>query len=170
MAEKKFKEALQLNPAYSDVWNNLGALYIDMGRYEEAVTALEKALDNVFYSTAERALTNLGWALHKLGRDVEAKKSLEEAVDIAPGYPIAQKNLGIVLQALDEHTAALVHLDRTLELYPAGDQQLYFARGISLWKTERTDEAIESFDKSWRMAPDSELGKSAKNYMDLLKK
>lgn len=167
-AERKFLEAVTLDPEYSEAWNNLGAFYIDQGRYQEAVNALEKALANVLYATSERALTNLGWALFKLGRVDEAKAKLTEAAEGAPTFALAQKNLGLVLQESGDQEGALARFDRTLKLYSA-DQETHFAKGVSLLKLGRKAEAKVALEEAWRLGPSTELGKSAATYVELLK-
>jgi type IV pilus biogenesis/stability protein PilW len=166
-AEAAFQKATTLKPDYSDAWNNLGALYIFLKKYQAAVEALEHAVRDVYYGTPERALTNLGWALFKIGRLEEAEKRLREAVELAPGFPLARKNLGILLQDRGEYESALVQLDEASRLYP-DDAETQLMRGLSLLKLERRDPAREAFDRAWHLAPRSEAGKSAKTYMDLL--
>lgn len=167
MAAEKLRRATELKPDYSEAWNNLGALYIDQGRYEAAIPPLERALKNVFYDTRERALANLGWALFKLGRKDEAEQKLREALQSAVDFPLAQKNLGYVLQDKGQHEEALKWLGDALKAMP-DDQDLNLRQGQSLFRTGNRDGARAAFEKAWRLAPNSEVGKSAKSYLDLL--
>jgi len=166
-AEKRFRRAVELKPDFSEAWNNLGALYLDTGRYAEAVTALEKAVGNVFYTTQERALTNLGWALYKLGRLTEAEKRLREAVETAPGFPLAHKNLGILLYERGEYREALLELDRAADGLPR-DAEVYLYRGLTRFRQGDRDGARVDLDRAWRLAPGRDVGRSARNYLDLL--
>lgn len=168
MAEKKFQESVALDPKYSEAWNNLGAFYIDQGRYDQAIVAFRKALENVHYSTSERALVNLGWCYYKLGRLEEAKRTLEEATDIAPTFALAQKNLGLVLQEMGDYRGAVARFDSTLKLYSL-DQETIFQKGISLLKLGDKERAKSCLEEAWRLGPATEMGKSAKTYLDILK-
>ena len=58
VAEQKFLRATALKADYAEAWNNLGALYVDLGRYEAALAPLGEALKSVFYETRERAFAN----------------------------------------------------------------------------------------------------------------
>lgn len=168
LAEAKFKQAVALDTGYSDAWNNLGALYLDTGRYDEAVAAFKKALENVYYSTSERALTNMGWALFKLGKLEEARKNLKEATEIAPTFALAHKNLGMVLAELGDNAGAVAEFDKTLRIFVL-DQETHFYRGASLLKMGDRPGAKGAFEEAWKLGPTTELGKSAKNYIEIMK-
>jgi tetratricopeptide (TPR) repeat protein len=43
-ARAEYAKALELRPAYPEVWNNLGALYHTQGAYDQAVVAYQKAI------------------------------------------------------------------------------------------------------------------------------
>lgn len=168
MAEKKFQEAVAIDPKYSEAWNNLGAFYIDQGRFDLAINALRKALENVYYSTSERALVNLGWCYYKTGRLEEARRTLEDASDLAPTFALAHKNLGLVLQELGDHKGAVQKFDQTLKLYSL-DQETIFQKGVSLLKLGDRAGAKASLEEAWRLGPTTDLGKSARTYLDILK-
>lgn len=167
LAEEKFRRAVALKPDFSEAWNNLGALYIDQGRFHDAVPALETALKNVFYATRERALANLGWALYKTGRTAEAEQRLREAIEMAPGFPLARKFLGILLQEKGDHRAAVEQFDRAIRSFP-DDAETHLKRGLSLLRLGERSAARAAFDQAWHLAPGSETGKTAKTYLDFL--
>lgn len=167
LAEEKFRRAVELKPDYSEAWNNLGTLYLEQGRPDQAIPALEKALQNVFYGTPEYALNNLGWALFLSGRVEEAQKRLQEAVEMAPSFPPARKNLAAVLQERQDWQGALKQLDVLLRVNP-DDAEANLKRGVSLVKLGDREAARGAFEKAWRLAPGAEIGKSAKTYLDLL--
>jgi len=168
LAEKKFIEAVALDENYSEAWNNLGAFYIDQAQYDKAVSALKKALANILYPTSERALANMGWALYKLGKLEEAKKSLTEATEIAPNFALAQKNLGMVLQEMGDNPGAVDRFDRVLKIYSL-DQETHFSKAVSLLRQNDRAQARVSFEEAWKLGPTTDIGKSARNYLDLLK-
>jgi protein O-mannosyl-transferase len=56
--------ALDRRPGYAEAWNNIGAAYNKLGRYEEAVTACEQALR--YKSDFELARNNLQYARERL--------------------------------------------------------------------------------------------------------
>lgn len=58
------RRALDLRPGYAEAWNNIGAAYNKLGRYEEAATACEQALR--YKPDFELARNNLQYAREKL--------------------------------------------------------------------------------------------------------
>ncbi len=166
-AEQAFRRAVEIDPKFSEGWNNLGALYIDQGRFEAAIPVLEAAVGDVFYQTPERALTNLGWALYNVGRSAEAEKRYRDALDMAGDFPLAHKHLAVLLQARGDHEQALKHLDRARAVMPS-DATVQLKRGISLLKLGQRDAAQAAFEDAWKLAPGTELGQSAKTYLELL--
>jgi Tfp pilus assembly protein PilF len=166
-AEESFRKATTLKPDYGDAWNNLGALYIFLERYPDAVAALEHAAQDIYYETPERALTNLGWAHFKLGQLAEAEVQFMQALEMAPGFPLAQKHLGALYQERGEHHDALRQLDEAERLLP-DDAEVQLLRGRSLLSLGDRVAARAAFERAWRLAPGSEIGRSAKTYVDLL--
>src|ERR1700712_3074558 len=45
-AEQCYLDAVKIQPDYAEAWNNLGYLYKDQGRYNEAMEALLSALSH----------------------------------------------------------------------------------------------------------------------------
>lgn len=58
------RHALDLRPGYAEAWNNIGAAYNQLGRYEEAAAACEQALR--YKADFELARNNLQYAREKL--------------------------------------------------------------------------------------------------------
>lgn len=172
LAEQKFRRAVELKPDYADAWNDLGAFYVSQQRYQEAIGALENAVNNVFYPRQEIALANLGWALYKTGRVADAEFRLTQAVEAAPGFPLAHKFLGIVLQERGRHEEALEELDEAERLFPEDQvahlSEVQLHRGMSLLRLGDRASAREAFEKAWRLAPRTDVGKSAKTYLNIL--
>ena len=73
----------------------LGAQYVELGQYPEAIRAFQAAL-RLEPRNAE-ALRDLGAVLHLVGQPGPARKALELAVRQDPGQHAAWRNLGVVL-------------------------------------------------------------------------
>ena len=64
-----------------------------------------------------RAADALGWALHRLGRDKEAKRYADEALRLGSREPLFRYHAGAIAAALGDHKVAR----RDLELALATD-------------------------------------------------
>ncbi len=89
-----FKRSLEtkLDPS---AFNNLGNVYLEQGKLEEAEQAYKQAL----YSQVSRmySLNNLGAIYQKTGRLDESLAMFSQALEASPKYDIARKNLEVVM-------------------------------------------------------------------------
>jgi Flp pilus assembly protein TadD len=85
-----FKQSLHFDPKQPDALNNVGAVLMDLGRYEDALAAFEKAVG--LAPEFPLALNNLGIALGRVNRGKEALQAFERAVALNPNYVAAHTN------------------------------------------------------------------------------
>ena len=92
------------NPADPSAWAQLGHLYFDAGRHEEAIRSYREALER----DPENGdlWTDLGVMHRRAGNPRLALESFDRAIALAPRHEVARFNRGIVL---------LHDLDRTAE-------------------------------------------------------
>jgi tetratricopeptide (TPR) repeat protein len=81
-AEAHYRRAVELFPDYERAWTNLGVLYYGAERYEEAVTAFDKAVE-LGDSTAETS-GMLAYALKRAGNSVGAEVAYLRALSTEP--------------------------------------------------------------------------------------
>ncbi|BCK77239.1 O-linked N-acetylglucosamine transferase [Acetobacter aceti NRIC 0242] len=82
-AEKRFAEICALRPTDPAAWANHGAMLFELGRLDEACTALEEA--TVLGLPTAETLTNLGLVHMALGYLDEAEKDFSKAIALRPG-------------------------------------------------------------------------------------
>ncbi|WP_344799985.1 tetratricopeptide repeat protein [Actinokineospora diospyrosa] len=85
-AEYHFKRALEIDP-YHGSHADLGALYVQMGRYEEAEAELAKAISRDWYDAA--AHVELGALLLRTDRLPEAEREFRQALAVDPASAAA---------------------------------------------------------------------------------
>ena len=95
-AEVQYKRAIELRPTFSEARVNLGNLYLDEGRYDEAIAEYEVALNDMLYRTPHFAQSNLGWALYKKGQTDRAIESVKAAVTAVPNFCQGWRTLGLI--------------------------------------------------------------------------
>jgi len=168
IAEKKYLNALSLNPNYSLARNNLGADYLAMQRWDDAIKQFQQVTDDIFYQNQAEAHINLGLAYMGKGDYPRSLSLMRSVVAENPRDPQGRLNLGKVYFALEKYDLAIDEYKRALELnrdYAAAHYYL----GLSYIKTKNNIAAQAAFKEVIRIAPDSEIGQLSKEYIDTLK-
>jgi Flp pilus assembly protein TadD len=115
-AEFAFHRALVLNPRHPAAYFNLGRLYLDEGK-------LDQARDMLAQSTASDPTDADAWTLRAVvaersGQGVDAARWYERALMLRPWDPTAHFNLGRLAMAAGRPEQAATHWRRYLELAP----------------------------------------------------
>jgi Flp pilus assembly protein TadD len=107
-AISQFTAITKTHPNLAGPFINLGIIYINKGRYEDAEKNLLQA--TTIKPTDAVAQTHLGIAYRNLGKFDEAKAAYEAALKSNPKYPFAHLNAGILYDIyLNDLTRALRH-------------------------------------------------------------
>ena len=115
-AEEELTRAVEMAPDAHLQWR-LGEARLELKRYDTAAESLQRAVDGLPRGKKRTlARAQLGFALHRLGRNYEAIKELRMAYEKLP-TPSILHNLGVAHQAVDNHPMAVDLFRRSL----AGD-------------------------------------------------
>src|SRR5450830_2153223 len=107
---------LQLKELEVWEWNNKGASLYTLGRYEEAIPCLDKALElDPRYSNA---WTNKGSSLDNLGHHEEAILCYDKALELDPSDAAAWYNKGTSLHRLGSYEEAICCYEKAIEFDP----------------------------------------------------
>ena len=87
------RKAIALDPDYGNPYNDIGAYLIGLGRPDEAVPWLEKAILAKRYCCYQFAHFNLGRAHLALANPDAARRSFEQALQHDPDYALARMAL-----------------------------------------------------------------------------
>ena len=93
-----FEEAVQRTPRYAEAWFKVGVCNGELGRWHEAVTAVQQAI-RLKPDNAE-AYFVLGTAYGELGRWHEAVTAYQQAIRFQPDFAEAHCNLGAAYRNL----------------------------------------------------------------------
>ncbi len=91
-AEKHLRLAVSIDPKMTSAWNNLGMSLAQQTRYDESLTAFEKAVSK---AQARCNLAYIQWVQRKTN---EARRNYELALQLEPGLQLAR----IALQKLGQ--------------------------------------------------------------------
>ncbi len=138
------------HPRYELGWKMLGVALQLLGRNDEAIEPLQKAVE---LSPADvEAQYNLGVALQQLDRLEEAEACYRRALRLDAGYADATLNLGATLYKLGRMAEAEKCLRDALRLHPR-NAAAHDNLGATLLELDRPDEAEASFRRAIEIAP-----------------
>ena len=80
------KKAIRLDPEFGNPYNDIGVYLMELGRYDEAVPWLRRAIASKRYCCYHYPHANLGEILMRKGRLAEARRSFERSLEYAPDY------------------------------------------------------------------------------------
>jgi tetratricopeptide (TPR) repeat protein len=137
--------------AEAELWYVRGNNLCELGRYDDALIAFEKALEARpdFYA----AWANRAYVLDRMGRYREAIAAIDRALRLKPDYGGLWYNRGTILGKMQRHADAIAAFNRALRLKP-NFVEAWNNRGTSLGKLQRYDEAIAAFDRALQLDPD----------------
>jgi tetratricopeptide (TPR) repeat protein len=150
-AETLYRTTVQQNPGCSLAHNNLGVIFLDRGRTQDAILHFEQAL-RVNPNSFE-ADNNLGSALYKLGRAQDAIAHFEKSLKLSPYYYPAHNNLGDALLNAGKIQDAIGHFEWALRINP-NYANAHNNMGSALFVTGRFGEAIEHYQQALQLKPD----------------
>jgi tetratricopeptide (TPR) repeat protein len=114
---ERLLEVTEAVPQLASAHINLGIAYGKLEDWENALTAMERAL--ALSPRHPVAHNELGMILRRHGRFTEARKSYERALDIAPDFHFARRNLAILCDLfLADLSCAIEHYERYAQAIP----------------------------------------------------
>ena len=167
LSEKHFLQAIEISDNDPKYYNNLGALYLSMERYDDAITAFRTAADNLLFDRSEIAWTGIGLAYFHKQDYPAAQRAYEKAMELNPSYQVPLFRLGELYYSQDRPVEALDMFTRSVELEPGFFPGFYW-QGLVFMKIRDTEEAKKSFQEVIRLAPGSELARLSENYLKII--
>ncbi len=95
-AIEECKKAIAVDPDFGNPYNDIGSYLIHLGRLDEAIPWLEKAIAAKRYEPRHYPHCNLGRIYWLKGELMRAAAEFKKALEIEPGYVYAQKALSAV--------------------------------------------------------------------------
>ena len=163
VAERHFRRAIELDPAYARAYAELGTLFAV--RFENDWTVLREADKQKALFFAERAVSldpELWLAHYALGRLnsvfanlEEAASHLEKAMELQPGNDDARAYFGIVKNFQGEAETAVLILEPTVAAHPNPPYWYYLGLGHAHLQAGNFAKAEVALGKCLELAPDS---------------
>lgn len=122
-AEREFRRAIELAPAYSTAHQWYGNLLTAMGRFDEATMRMEAAMELDPLSVIANAA--LGWVLYFSGDYDRAVAQYTRALELDPNFALAYLWRGMAHEERGDMAAALPDFERSVQL--SGGSTLHVA-------------------------------------------
>ena len=168
LAEQRLQKAIMLKPNNSAARNDLGVAYLELKRWDSAIQQFKIVKDDIFYENSENAAINLGLAYLGKGDYPKAMEELRTVAAGNPRNPVIHLSLGRVWFAKDKTEQAITEYKKALEIYRDYGAAHYYI-GLAYIKINNVAAARASFKEAVRIIPDTDLGRSSLEYLDLLK-
>jgi tetratricopeptide (TPR) repeat protein len=142
-------KAIEIQPTAA-AYTNLGEALRMLGRLDEAVPAVQKAIQ--LNPNSSEALGNLGLIYSEMGKLDEAMEHFNRALAINPNLPQTLNNLGNLQLKLKKADTALAAYDRALAIDPNFSDG-HNNRGSALESLDRLDEAMAEYVRAVELRP-----------------
>jgi tetratricopeptide (TPR) repeat protein len=139
-AEVHYRSSLACNAMDAKAWHNLGLTLNRLDRFAEALTPLHTSLQ--LDPLVADAWCNLGLAYQGMDRFDSAKGAFRQAISLDQNHAASHINMGNALVCSLEPDAALVYLQRGLELEESSSN--------ALWNLALAYLLLGEFQQGWR--------------------
>jgi tetratricopeptide (TPR) repeat protein len=163
----RFKQAIQIYPAYLMARNDLGVQYLKLKRTSEAVEQFEGAIE--INPKAFNPRLNIGIALVNQKKYTNAIDHLAQAISINSSSPSAHLYFGIASLETDDLETALREIDTSQSMGGAEYSVAYYFRARVAMKKGEREQAISQLNTYLKNAPNGEYALKAKRLLEEIK-
>ncbi len=167
LAEEQYQKALELDGDNPQYHNNLGALYLDMRQWDDAVRHFRLAANNLLFDRPAVARAGMAAALIQKGDYVSAIEAGKKALRDDYQLPQAHYFLGEAYTALGQLDQAVTSYKNAIELAP-NYLLAHYSLGKVYLKLKQNELARTELEKVIELAPRSEQARMARDYLSLL--
>lgn len=170
MAEKHFREAIQLNGRFTEARNNLGRTLIERGQHKSAIAELRLAAKDLLYTEPDKIHANLGLAYFQTGDYSAAEKSFLESLKLRRKNCLAQAYYGRSLYELSAFDKAAESLDQAMETCKSMKlEDPYYFAALSYMKIGQREQAVARLEEGLAEFPKGQYAAKARSMLELLK-
>jgi superkiller protein 3 len=162
-----FRKALELNPYYVDVRNDLGSALIGSGDREAGKREFIAAFSDPTNPTPEISARNLGQVYLEEKNYPEAINWFRTSLSRNKDYPDPYLGLGEALVSAGRLEEAVAQLEAGVAAVP-GDPGLHLALGQALFRAGRFTEAKPQLEEAMKKDPAGPVGREAATQLKAL--
>ncbi len=167
LAEKHYLKALELSVNEPRYQNNLASLYLDMEKWDKAISYFDKASRNLLFLNVHVAVTGKAYAYFKKKDYSTALNYFKEAIMLAPRYAPAYLYQSEVYHAMGDLELEKISLQRAIDIAPQFSRA-HYQLAVLLMEENYFKEAEQELSIILDYAPFSEWGLKAKELLRTL--
>ncbi len=167
LAEKHYLTSLELSDNEPGYLNNLGALYLEIEQWDNAIKYFDLAAKDLLFERPHVAVTGKAYAYLQKKKYTQALVFFTEATDIAPRYARAYFLKSNVYEVMGNVEQQEMYLLRAIREEP----QFFSARyklAVLLTKSNKLEEAREQLQLILQFTTTSEVGYLAQKLLNSL--
>lgn len=158
-AAMEYEKAVKVVGDNADLRFGYGSLLLEMGNKPKAITELKAALGSAGSNRA--LLASIGRMLGSAGAFADCVAALDKAISAGDDAELRVRR-GLCRHSMKDESGAKSDFEAATKANPKFAPAHYYL-GESLLAAGNTAQAIKEFDASATLAPESELGKKAKD-------
>lgn len=151
-AEKFYLRGLKKDSNMNYALLNLSALYNIVGKNDEALNSLKKAILND--PKNERIYYNMALIYNEIGNKEAAEKSFSKAIELKSTNPRVYYNYGLILNENKKFKEAVAVLHKGLTINPSATDLLYALTFVHI-QTKNKDKAMQTAMKLKQLDPNN---------------
>lgn len=145
-----YNAAMEMDPNYSEYYNERGSTYLKLGDTGRALEDFRKAIE--LSPPYPEVLTNIGQCYQLLGRMDEAVEAYSLSLDLVPSQALALVGRAQAFEALGQVEAALADYSASLALDP--NQPLILSnRAVLHYESGDVPSALDDLNRAIELAP-----------------
>lgn len=146
----EFNKVLDLDPNYTDVYNQLGYTFASMGDFDKAIESMKRYA--ALSPGDANPLDSIAEVYFAMG-DVDAAISkFEEVQAIKPEFQAVDWRLGYAYALAENYSEAIRVLDKHLAMYPHSLTWYYWMRGLYRYFQGQVRQAWQDLQRSYEVA------------------
>lgn len=169
LSENYLLRALAIDPNFTDARNNLGRLYVELGRFKPAIYELQRVIADLTYSSPEKAHFNMGLAYFNAEDYEQASRYFSKSISLKQGYCEGQVQLGITNYYLEKFGQAVEGLQVSLPNCKSQADQVRYFIALSQYRLGHSEIAKEGFHNLMNLYPGSPFVSKARSTLKLIK-
>lgn len=166
-AEQALITALGISSDYTDARNNLGALYLAVGKYKDAIATLSIATKDLTYEKPAQVWSNLGIAYFRTNQEEKSQKAFLKALDFDPIHCDATHFYGRSLYDGKKYKLAAETFDRAVDRC-TNREEPYFYGALAYAELKAREKSAGRLRELLSQYPKSEYAPRAKKLLEIM--